>query len=85
MNRREGAPTYGHRYIGNTNKMEVHDLDNEKTKPNQCQIDEIIAAHNRDCVNNRSGRVTIFEPDTHDQARLEGFDNCEHCIGKSTQ
>lgn len=31
----------GIRYLGNTNKKEVHDLQNEKT---QCQIDEILAA-----------------------------------------
>lgn len=83
MTRREGAPTFGHRYLGNTNKMEVHDLDNEKTKPHQCQIDEIIAAHNRNCIGNRGGRVKNFEPDTLDQARREGFDNCKYCIGNS--
>ena len=36
----------GERYLGNTNKQEVHDLDNEKTGTNQCQIDEIIRAGN---------------------------------------
>ncbi len=30
---------FGLRYCGNTNTMEVHDLDNEQT---QCQIDKII-------------------------------------------
>jgi len=83
MTRREGEPTLGHRYLGNTNKMEVHDLDNEKTEPHQCQIDEIIEAHNRACANNRRGRAVIFEPDTLDQAHREGFDNCKYCIGKS--
>lgn len=73
MTRREGAPTFGNRYIGNLNIMEVHDLDNEKTAANQCQIDEIIASEN----------VVIFEPDTLDQARREGYDNCHHCIGRS--
>jgi len=71
--------------MGNTNKMEVHDLDNEKTKPNECQIDEIIAAHNRDLDNNRDGRVVIFEPDTLDQARREMFDPCDYCIGNSNR
>lgn len=75
MARRKGAPTYGNRYVGNVNKMEVHDLDNEKTKPNQCQIDEIIAA----------GHAVIFEPDSLDQAHREGYDNCHHCIGRSLQ
>ena len=73
MTRREGPPTYGNRYLGNLNKMEVHDLDNEKTKPYQCQIDEIIASDN----------AVIFEPDTLDQARREGYDNCYYCIGRS--
>jgi hypothetical protein len=27
----------GERYLGNVRKMEVHDLDNEKTAANQCQ------------------------------------------------
>ena len=34
----------GERYLGNVDKMRVHDLDNEKTGKNQCQIDEIIDA-----------------------------------------
>ena len=59
--------------MGNKHKMEVHDLDNEKTGLNQCQIDEII----------RAGHAVIFEPDTHSQARREGYDNCKHCIGES--
>ena len=32
----------GERYLGNTAKKEVHDLDNEKNGGNECQIDEII-------------------------------------------
>ncbi|MFX0097153.1 MAG: hypothetical protein ACFE7E_05285 [Candidatus Hodarchaeota archaeon] len=71
--RREGAPTYGRRFVGNTNTEEVHDLDNEQTKPNECQIDEIINANH----------VRTFEPDTLDQAHKEGFDNCAYCIGGS--
>jgi hypothetical protein len=31
----------GERYLGNTSKTEVHDLDNEQTGANKCQIDEI--------------------------------------------
>ena len=41
MARRWTGNMNGEQYLGNTNKMEVHDLDNEKTN---CQIDEIIAA-----------------------------------------
>lgn len=71
--RRRGPPTFGHRFVGNTNKKEVHNLDNEKTGPNECQIDEIIAA----------GHARIFSPDTLKQAHSEGYDNCAHCIGGS--
>ena len=73
MARRLGLPTSGHHFVGNTNKMEVHDLDNEQTESNHCQIDEIIAA----------GHAVIFEPDTLAQAHREGFDNCEFCLGHS--
>lgn len=73
MARRHGPPTFGKRYVGNTNTTEVHDLDNEKTAGNECQIDEIIAA----------GNVTTFLPDTLAQAHSERYDNCAHCIGGS--
>ena len=60
------------KYLGNSSpsKMEVHDLHNEK--PN-CQIDEIIQA----------GHAVVFAPDTSEQARSEGYDNCHYCIGGS--
>jgi hypothetical protein len=51
----------GERYCGNTDKKEVHDLDNEKTN---CQIDEIIAA----------GHDKPFK--TLDEAHRAGYDNC---------
>jgi hypothetical protein len=70
MARRQGFPLYGKRYCGNTNKMEVHDLDNETS---QSQIDEIIAARH----------ARNFTPDTLEQAHSEGFDNCHYCIGGS--
>ena len=73
MARRPGAPLYGKRYCGNTNTTEVHDLDNEKTSPSECQIDEIIAAEH----------AKAFDPDTLDQAHSEGYDNCAYCIGGS--
>ena len=71
--RRQGSPTYEHKYVGNTNTKEVHDLDNEDTKPNGCQIDEII----------RAGHVKIFFPDKLEQAKKEGYDNGHYCIGGS--
>lgn len=60
------------RYLGNTNKTEVHDLNNEKP---QCQIDEIIAA----------GHAVVFTPDTLSQAHTDGYDNGYYCIGASTR
>lgn len=60
------------RYLGNTNKMEVHDLENENAL---CQIDEIIEA----------GHAVVFTPDTLDQAHSEGYDNGAFCIGGSTR
>lgn len=69
MTRRYGYPYNGNRFIGNTNSNEVHDLDNEK---NGCKINEIKTFH-----------VKTFTPDTHQQAKNEGFDNCYWCIGNS--
>jgi hypothetical protein len=71
--RRYTAPIYGSRYVGNTDKKEVHDLDNEKMGSNECQIDEII----------RAGHARTFNPDLLDQAHKEGYDNCAYCIGSS--
>lgn len=73
--RRYGPPINGKRYVGNTDKKEVHDLDNEKTRPNECQIDEII----------RAGHARTFTPDTLEQAHKEGYDNGKYCIGGSTR
>ena len=60
----------GERYLGNVHKMEVHDLDNEKT---QCQIDEIIGKGHERPYNNLS------------DAHANGYDNCAYCIGNSTR
>ena len=73
MARRPGPPTNGRQFVGNTEKMEVHDLDNEKTGSNQCQINEII----------RANHAKIFYPDTLVQAHSEGYDNSFWCIGGS--
>jgi hypoxanthine-guanine phosphoribosyltransferase len=75
MARRPGSPTYGKRFVGNANNDEVHDLDNEKTGANECQIDEIIDA----------GHAVTFTPDTLDQAHRQGYDNCAYCIGGSAR
>ena len=60
----------GEQYCGNTNKMEVHDLDNEKVN---CQIDEIIrAGHDRPFL-------------TLSSAKAVGYDNCSWCLGSSSR
>jgi len=58
----------GQRYLGNKHKMEVHDLENEKS---QCQIDEII---------DNGHDVPFVSLDT---AHAAGYDNCAYCIGGS--
>jgi len=63
----------GERYLGNTAKKEVHDLDNEQTGANQCQIDEIIRAGNDKPFNSL------------ETAHAAGFDNCAYCLGGSTR
>ena len=61
----------GERYLGNTSKLEVHDLDNEDTVGNGCQIDEII----------RAGHDKPFS--TLVAAHDVGYDNCAKCVGNS--
>jgi len=73
MARRFKGNMNGERYLANKSpsKKEVHDLDNEKTAANQCQIDEIIKAGNDKPYNSLSA------------AHSEGYDNCQWCIGGS--
>lgn len=73
MARRYIGHMNGEQYLGNVNKMEVHDLDNEKTGANQCQIDEIIRAGNDRPFNSLA------------TAYASGYDNCAWCIGRSTR
>lgn len=61
------------RYVGNHNTTEVHDLDQEDTAPNGCQIDEIIGA----------GNNVTFDPDTIVEAYGRGYDSCAKCLGGS--
>lgn len=73
MARRYTGHMNGEQYLGNTNKTEVHDLDNEKTGSNECQIDEIIKAkHDKP-----------FK--TLKEAKDAGYDNCAYCLGGSTR
>jgi hypothetical protein len=65
----------GERYLANTSpsKKEVHDLDNEKTGGNQCQINDIIKAGHDKPYNSQAA------------ANAAGYDNCAYCIGGSTR
>ncbi len=71
MARRNRGNMKGEQYLGNTNKFEVHDLDNEQTGANQCQIDEIITAGNDKPFTSLAA------------AHGSGYDNCKHCLGSS--
>lgn len=63
----------GERYLGNTSKTEVHDLDNEQMGANKCQIDEII----------RAGHDKPFT--SLNAAHSAGYDNCAYCLAGSTR
>lgn len=71
MARRYSGHMNGEQYLGNTNKKEVYDLDNEKTGGNECQIDEIIRAGNDKPFTSLSA------------AHNTSYDNCAHCLGGS--
>jgi len=73
MARRYTGRMNGERYLGNINTMEVHDLDNEDTSPNGCQIDEIIRAGHERPYTSLSA------------AHAAGYDNCDKCLGGSTR
>jgi 5-deoxy-D-glucuronate isomerase len=53
----------GEQYLGNTSKKQVHDLDNEQTGANECQVDEIIRAGN-DSRSRHSHRHTHLDTPT---------------------
>jgi hypothetical protein len=65
----------GERYLANKSpsRKEVHDLDNEKTGSNECQIDEIINAGNDKPYDSLAA------------ARSDGYDNCAYCLGNSSR
>ncbi len=67
------TPFLDKQYLGNNNKMEVHDLDLEDISANGCQIYEIIS----------TGHAVRFNPDTLEEAHKRGYDNCAKCLGSS--
>jgi hypothetical protein len=51
-------------YPGNTAKKQVHDLDNEKTRKNECQIDEVMTQRTTSrSICGRSRRILRTETD----------------------
>lgn len=71
MARRRNGNMNGERFLANISKVEVHDLDQEDTAGNGCQIDEII----------RAGNDRPYTSLT--DAKNAGFDNCAKCLGGS--
>jgi hypothetical protein len=71
MSRRWTGKMRGEQFLGNKQKMEVHDLDKENSNANGCQIDEII----------RAGHEVPFT--TLGAAHSQGYDNCAKCLGTS--
>ena len=59
---------FGKRYLGNIESKKVHDLENEDREEGGCQIGEITIAH-----------IKLFDSDTYDQAKSEGYKHCEKC------
>jgi hypothetical protein len=68
MTKRHRGNMNGEQYLGNTNKNQVHDLDNEKTGTNQCQIDEIIDAGNDKPFDSLAA------------AHGAGYSDCDYCL-----
>ena len=73
MARRYNGNMRGERFLGNVNTTEVHDLDNENTATNGCQIDEIIAAGNDRPLDD------LYT------AKEAGYDPCDKCLPGSTR
>jgi hypothetical protein len=61
----------GKRFLGNRDKMEVHDLKNTDTSQGGCQVSEFI----------RSGHAVGFIIDTLEQSQKERYTACVRCIG----
>lgn len=70
MARRREGHMNGQQFLANASpsKKEVHDLDNEDTAANGCQIDKIIAAGN-------DRPYTSLE-----RAIADGYDPCDKCL-----
>jgi hypothetical protein len=58
----------GRRYIGDRERMIVHDTASVECE--RCLMEEVLDR----------GAAVGFEPDTLEQAFHEGFDYCDHCL-----
>jgi len=63
----------GKRFLGNRDKMEVHDLKYGDTNQDGCRVDEFI----------KSGHAVGFIIDTLDQAHKERYTSCIRCINRT--
>ena len=66
MSRKSSGRMNGERYLGNKNKFEVHDLDNECA---DCKINDILSSENEVPFSSLQ-----FADDL-------GFDRCPFCLG----
>lgn len=66
------------RYLRNANEdhLEVHDLDNEHTGINECQIDEIIAAGNAYYVQIANNEIALQQWFKENPS----YDGCRYCL-----
>ena len=61
------------RFLANSNKKEIHDLENEKTGENQCQISEIKPQH----------RIPLFTIQMVEYyIKHNGYNGCKWCMPK---
>ena len=67
MTRRFNYPYSGKRYFANTNTNQVHDLNNEQTGENECQIDEIKHEH-----------IKMY--DNLFLAHRDKYQDCDYCL-----
>lgn len=66
------------RYLRNASPdhLEVHDLDNEKTGANQCQINEIIRAKNAYYVKINGDETSLLAW----LRQNPSYDGCKYCL-----
>jgi hypothetical protein len=68
-------PNYRFLLNTNPNHYEIHDLDNEQTGENECQIEEIISGGNYKYLSGNSIYDVISWLDSHPE-----YDGCKYCL-----